>query len=273
MVSSAKERSGGGQEALRGFLAAQDGVLVCFSGGVDSAYLLAEARAALGGQAVALTAISDALSTTEREIAARTAKRLEVRQLEVESHEGSDPDYQRNGPDRCFFCKSELYRIARREADRLGIPMVVDGFNRDDRGDHRPGRDAALAAGVRSPLDEVGLGKGEIRRAARAMGLEFWDKPATACLASRIPYGTPVTPLRLSRVGRAEAALRKLGFRVLRVRDHHPVARIEVGPDELSGLLEVGLRAKVVRAVREAGFPYVALDLEGYRMGALNEPL
>ncbi len=258
---------------LTRYLESLESVLVCFSGGVDSAYLLASAHAVLGSGAVALTAISDSLPDEERAAAARIAAALGVRHLEVDSREGEDPEYLRNDSDRCFHCKSELYQIARREADRLGLLQVVDGFNRDDRGDHRPGRDAARELGVLSPLDQVGLGKTEIRAAARAMGLEVWDKPAAACLASRIPYGTAVTPLRLSRVGRAEAALKALGFRVVRVRDHHPVARIEVGSAEIERLLDPTLRAEVLLAVRAAGFPYVAVDLEGYRLGALNETL
>ncbi|MDF1565178.1 MAG: ATP-dependent sacrificial sulfur transferase LarE [Deltaproteobacteria bacterium] len=273
MAVASREHGSSGSSELRQILESLESVLVCFSGGVDSAYLLAEAHAVLGDRAVALTAISASLAPGEREAAARIAAALGVRHLEVDSHEGALPDYRKNDADRCFHCKSELYSIAHREAGRLGLAAIVDGFNRDDRGDHRPGREAAREQGVRSPLDEAGLGKEAIREGARALGLEIWDKPAAACLASRIPYGTEVTELRLSRVGKAEAALAALGFRVLRVRDHHPVARLELGVDEIPRLLEPGVRAQVLEAVREAGFPYVALDLEGYRLGALNELL
>ena len=258
---------------LRARLAELDRAVVCFSGGVDSGYLLAEAAGVLGGRATALTAVSPSLAPEERAGAQDLARHLGVGHVLVETRELDDARYASNPVNRCYFCKNEVYSVAVAEAARLGAAHVVDGFNADDRGDHRPGRRAAREQGVRSPLDEAGFGKADVREAARRLGLPVWDKPALACLSSRFPYGTAITPERLTRVAAAERALRELGFRVCRVRFHEATARIEVEPHEIPRLRGAGVRAEVVRRFRDAGFARVTVDPRGYRQGSLNEGL
>lgn len=246
-------------------------VLVCFSGGVDSSYLLAESVRALGENAVALTAVSPSLAPEEGAGARRLAEQLGARHILVETHELDDPRYAANPVNRCYFCKTEVYGVATEKARGLGIPHVLDGFNVDDRGDHRPGRQAAREYGVRSPLDELGFTKADIREAARRMDLPVWDKPALACLSSRFPYGTQITPERLTQVWRCERVLRELGFRVWRVRYHDSVARIEVAPEEIPRLFVAEVREEISRRFQEAGFTFVTVDLQGYRTGSLNK--
>lgn len=262
-------------ERLRADLEALPAALVAYSGGVDSAFLLAVAREVLGARAVALTTLSPAVPAEEADAARALAESLGVERIEVRSNELADPRYAANPSNRCFFCKSELHVHTRAAAERLarerGVAFtVLDGTNADDLRDHRPGREAAAAAGVRSPLADAGLAKEEIRALSRERGLPTWDKPAAPCLASRIPYGTEVTAARLRQIGAAERALRALGFRELRVRWHDTVARIEVHPDELSRLLEPATRAEASRAVRACGFRFVAIDLDGFASGRLN---
>jgi uncharacterized protein len=192
-----------------------------------------------------------------------------VPHLEVESHEGDDPGYTANGDQRCYFCKRELYRLCREAAARHGLAVIADGFNADDRRDHRPGHRAAAEAGVQSPLAEAGLGKAAIRAWSEALGLPTWDKPQLACLASRIPYGTAVTPERLHQVERAEAAVRALGLRVFRVRHHGEVARLEVAEEELAQAF--ARREALAAAIKGAGFRSASLDLEPFRSGRMNE--
>lgn len=248
---------------------ATGGALVAFSGGVDSTFVLAVARELLGDRAVALTALSPSVPASEREEARQLAARLGARHLEVESHEGEDPRYRANGADRCYFCKGELYRLCAEAARREGLPAILDGFNADDRADHRPGHRAALEAGVSSPLAEAALTKAEVRAWSQAYGLPTWEKPQMACLASRLPYGVEVTPARLAQVERAEAALRALGLRSFRVRWHGDVGRIEVAAEELEGAF--ARRAALASAVKGAGFKLAALDLEPFRSGRMNE--
>lgn len=246
-------------------------VLVAFSGGTDSAFVLRVAHDVLGPRAVALTAVSPALAPAEKDEAIRVAREIGAELVLVDSHELEDPGYAANPTNRCYHCKSELYRLTEPERLRRGLAVTANGTNVDDLGDIRPGLEAAREAGVRSPLVEAGLGKADVRRLARQLGLSIWDKPAAACLASRIPHGTAVTAERLGQIGRFEAALKALGLRQVRVRYHGDAARIETAPEELPRALE--LRLAIVAAGKAAGFPFVALDLEGYRMGSFNELL
>ena len=259
---------------LRDLLGDLQHVVVCFSGGVDSGYLLAEAVDVLGGRAVALTAVSPSLAPEEGAAARALAIQLGARHLLIETAEVDDPRYAANPVNRCYFCKTEVYGRAAEEAARLGVPHVIDGFNVDDRGDVRPGRRAAQELGVRSPLDETGFTKADIREAARRIGLPVWDKPALACLSSRFPYGTGITPERLTRVADCERVLRERGFRVCRVRYFGELARVEVAPEEVARLTgDPALLRDVTDRFRAAGFARVEVDPDGYRSGAMNELL
>jgi pyridinium-3,5-biscarboxylic acid mononucleotide sulfurtransferase len=253
---------------LREAIASCRSALVAFSAGVDSTLVMAVAREVLGDRAVALTAHSPAVPAAEREEARALAARVGIRHLEVESREQDDPRYVANGTDRCYFCKAELYRLCEDVARREGLAAILDGFNADDRSDHRPGHQAARERQVRSPLAEAGLGKLEVRAWSAAYGLPTWEKPQMACLASRIPYGTPVTPERLAQVERAEAALRALGLKDLRVRHHGDIGRIELGEGELEAAF--AQREALVAAVKGAGFRLAVLDLEPFRSGRMN---
>lgn len=246
-------------------------VLVACSGGVDSVLLAAVTARVLGDKAAAATAVSPSLASGELDDARAAARAAGIRHIEVPTGELDNPDYAANAPDRCFHCKDTAYGVFTALAAREGFAVVVDGTNADDQGDHRPGRRAASEHGVRSPLVEAGMTKEEIRAWARELGLAVWDKPAAACLSSRIPYGSPVTAGKLARIDRAEAALKALGFRQCRVRDHDSVARIEVEAPLLPQLLE--RRREVIDAVKQAGYAYVSLDLEGFRSGSMNETL
>jgi pyridinium-3,5-biscarboxylic acid mononucleotide sulfurtransferase len=252
---------------------ARGSALVCYSGGVDSAFVLAAAHAELGPRAVGMTAVSPSLAPAELDDAVAVAKRIGAEHRLVESHEIDDPSYAANNPDRCFHCKSELYRIAVAKAAEWGLAVIVNGTNTDDLGDYRPGLVAAKDAGVASPLVELGFTKADVRAGAAALGLPIWDKPAAACLSSRIPYGTSVTRERLAQIAGFEADLKALGFRQVRVRYHGEVARIELALDELPRAAEETTRARLVESGKRHGFRFVTLDLGGYRMGSHNEVL
>lgn len=260
----------GRYDEMRQRIGAMGEILVAFSGGVDSTLLLRVAHDVLGDQAVALTAVSPSFPEAEREAAKLLAARIGVRQIEVDSREYEIEGYQQNEPDRCYFCKTELFELCEVAAKDLGFDTVAFGAIGDDLGDHRPGMKAAEEAGVIAPLAEAGLSKTDVRALSYELELETWDKPSFACLASRIPFGTQVTVERLRRIEKAEAALRALGLRDLRVRDHHPVARVELGEVEWTKLLESDLREAVDAGCREAGFSFVALDLRPFRTGSLS---
>jgi uncharacterized protein len=259
-------------------------VLVCYSGGVDSAFVLAAANRELGSRAVGLTAVSPSLPPGELEQAQALARAIGALHRIVESREMDDPNYVANHSDRCFYCKSELYRLAQAKVGEWGLGAIVNGTNCDDLGDYRPGLEAAKNAGVKSPLVDCGFSKADVREGARAFGLEVWDKPAAACLSSRIPYGTSVTTDRLAQIGGFEADLKKLGFRQVRVRYHEmgpiapsadggKLARVELDVSELTKAVDPALRAAIVEAGKRHGFQYVTLDLGGYRQGSHNEVL
>jgi len=242
--------------------------LIAFSGGVDSSLLLATAVRARGDEALAVTARSALRPEAETEAARALASDLGARHLVVDGREPDDPAVAANSPDRCYHCKRILLTALSRLAEREGLRTLVDGGNADDLGDYRPGNRAVAELGVSQPLIELGAGKAAVRAAARRLGLPNWNLPAAACLASRIPHGTPLTPQNLSQVGEAEAALQRLGFEHVRVRHHGDIARIEVPLPEQRRLLS--LADAVARALRRAGFRFAALDLEGYRTGSLN---
>jgi uncharacterized protein len=247
-------------------------VIVAYSGGVDSAYLAYIASRTLGDRAVAVTAESPSYPERHRELAVRVAREFGLRHEVIHTSELERPEYRANPTNRCYYCKHELYtHLSRLATTRSAV--VVDGNNADDRGDYRPGRQAAREFGVRSPLDEVDLTKDEIRELSRRAGLPTWDEPASACLSSRIPYHNEVTDEKLRTIEHAEQALRALGFRVFRVRHHDDVARVEIARGEMARALEPEIGAAIVRDLKAAGYRYVTLDLQGYRTGSLNEGL
>ena len=260
------------ENALRERLSALGSVVVAYSGGIDSAYLAVVANAALGSRALAVTADSASYPERHRQIAIQVARDFQLQHEIIHTRELERPEYRANPANRCYYCKHELYTHLSQMARSRGA-VVVDGNNADDRGDYRPGRQAAREFGVRSPLDEVDLTKAEIRELSKRAGLPTWDEPASACLSSRIPYFSEVTDEKLRTIERAEQALRALGFKLFRVRHHDTVARLEIARDEMARALEPDINAAIVRELKAVGYRHVSLDLQGYRMGSLNEGL
>jgi uncharacterized protein len=266
-------------QRLNGILDELGSVVVAYSGGVDSAFLLYMAHARLGEDAVAMTVVSPSLPQSELDEAQAIARQIGARHILVTGNEMEDPQYRANTPMRCYFCKTETFDLLVAHARREGFSAVLDGTNADDTGDHRPGRQAAHEHGVRSPLFEAGLTKNEIRALSKGAGLPTWNKPALACLASRVPYGTPIDEKMLSQIEQAEAVIRRLGIGQLRVRHYvrdgkeqgETLARIEVEPQDFKRLLTH--REELVSALKSLGYQYVTLDLAGFRSGSLNEVL
>jgi len=270
-IAALTSSSAAKMEAMRALIGSCGSAIVAFSGGVDSTLVLKVARDVLGDRAIALTALSPALPEEEEDEARGLASGLGVRHLVVRSDELANPEYVRNASNRCYFCKSELYELCEQKRVELGVAAVLDGFNADDFQDHRPGHAAAKERHVVSPLASAGLRKDEIRAWSFKLGLSTWDKPQMACLASRIPYGTPVTADRLRQIGAAESDLRALGLRSFRIRYHGSVARIEVAAEEYDRFASPEFRRKASESLKARGFAFVALDLEPFRSGRMNE--
>ena len=258
---------------LKEIISNMGSVIVAYSGGVDSAFLAITANQVLGRQALAVTAKSPSLAPAELKGALDLARRFGLNHRVIETNEVERPEYLANNPNRCFFCKDELYTHLADLALTERLAWVANGTNSDDLGDFRPGLEAAKQYGVRSPLVEASLTKEEIRAFSKAMDLPVWDKPAQACLSSRIPYGTPVSVEALTRIAQAEEFLRGLGLKQLRVRHHGTVARIEVPPEDFASLLSDETRNEIATRFKAIGYPYVTLDLNGFRSGSMNEVL
>lgn len=257
-------------DKLKDVLAEMERVVVAYSGGVDSTFLLRVATEVLGDNAVGVIGESESVPASELEAAQRLAAEFGAGVDVLRTNELADSRYAQNPENRCYYCKTELFSKLRAYADQRGIPWVVDGCNKDDEGDWRPGMQAARELGVRSPLREAGLTKAMIRELSRELGLPTWDKPAAACLASRIPYGTPITAAALAMVEKSEEVLKRLGFRQVRVRHHTEIARLELAADELAKALEEPVRREIVERLQEIGYRFVTVDLQGYRQGSFN---
>jgi uncharacterized protein len=264
---------GAKRAALDDALRAAGRVLIAFSGGVDSSYLAYAAHRVLGEDALAVTAESPSYPASHRSMAERIAREFGIPHRFVATQELSNPSYRVNAPDRCYHCKTELFDVLGALREEMGFDAVAYGMNVDDTGDFRPGHRAANERGVLSPFLDVNLAKAEIRQLSREAGLPTAELPASACLSSRLPYGTEVTPERLLQVERGEERLRAMGFRQVRLRHHGQMARVEIATDELARALEPEMALAIVSAIKPLGFRWVSLDLEGYRSGSLNEVL
>jgi uncharacterized protein len=261
------------ESSLLARLADAGSVIVALSGGADSVYLAWAAQRALSQRALSVTALSPSFSAHDREAVDRFVAEFKIHHEFVETNEIENPAYRANASDRCFYCKDELFSVLDEMAQQRGFTATAYGVNADDTLDFRPGHRAAQEHRVLAPLLDAGLRKSEIRQLSQRAGLPTWDRPASACLASRVPYGTEVTPERLGLIERGEAALRELGFRQFRVRLHDKLARVEIAPEEMERAFSCETSAAISQALKRAGFTYVALDLEGYRQGSLNETL
>lgn len=260
-------------ERLRGLIADCGSALVCYSGGVDSTLLLRVAHDVLGQRCVAMVALSPTMAASEREAALALAAQIGARTEVTESHELDRPEFRMNPKDRCYYCKGELLDLAKPLADRLGLQAILLGTNTDDLGDYRPGLQAAKDHGARQPLVDADFTKAEVRALSKELGLPTWDKPQLACLSSRFPYGTEITPERLRQVDGLEDGMRGLGFRQVRARWHGEIARLELEPEAIPRAAEPETRAAIVKLGRELGFTFVALDLAGFSSGSLNQLL
>lgn len=261
------------QDALFDYLRALGSVIVAYSGGADSAYLAWAARQVLDDRAIAITADSASIPESHKRNAEEFAREHNIRHEYIATNEFDNPDYVKNAPDRCFHCKDELFTQLAQEAANRGITHIIYGVNVDDLGDYRPGQRAAQLHKVKAPLVESGLSKADIRELSRIAGLATWDRPSSACLSSRIPYGTPVTIQNVRTVERGEEEIRALGFRQFRVRFHGELVRIEIAPDELPRALDPAMARAFTKIFKPLGFHYITLDLEGYRQGSLNSVL